>query len=162
MTIRRACAADIGGINSLLRQVLEVHAAIRPDLFISGRKKYTDSQLEKILGDDNTPVFAAEEDGEILGYCFCILREHSGANCVADYKELYIDDLCVDENIRGRSIGKALYAYVLDYARVQGCYNVTLNVWEGNDGARAFYEKMGMRPQKTCMETVLRGRDGKI
>lgn len=156
MIIRKASSADIGGINALLRQVLEVHAALRPDLFITGRKKYTDEQLEDILRDEKTPVFvAAGDDGAVLGYCFCRLREHSGANCVIDYKELYIDDLCVDANIRQRHIGKSLYDYTLDFARGQGCFNVTLNVWEGNGGARAFYEKMGMKPQKTCMETVL-------
>ena len=44
---------------------------------------------------------------------------------------------------------------VLAYAREAGCHDVTLNVWELNPGARAFYERMGMRPLKTCMETLL-------
>ena len=42
MTIRRATAADIPQIDELLRQVLEVHHAGRPDLFKGGVKKYTD------------------------------------------------------------------------------------------------------------------------
>jgi len=72
-----------------------------------------------------------------------------------DMKTLYIDDLCVDEECRGRSIGRRLYQYVLDYARNSGCYNVTLNVWEGNDTARSFYEAMGLGYQKYVMEQVL-------
>ena len=36
-----------------------------------------------------------------------------------------------------------------------GCYEVTLNVWEGNTNARKFYEKMGLRPKETRMEYVL-------
>ena len=32
---------------------------------------------------------------------------------------------------------------------------MTLNVWECNPGARAFYEAMGMSVQKTCLEQVL-------
>jgi ribosomal protein S18 acetylase RimI-like enzyme len=52
-------------------------------------------------------------------------------------------------------VGKALYEYVCDYARGLGCYNITLNVWEGNTPARRFYESMGMKVQKTGMETIL-------
>lgn len=66
-----------------------------------------------------------------------------------------IDDLCVDEKIRGKHIGRQLYNYVPDYARGSGCYNVTLNVWEGNDRAKSFYEAMGMKAQKTGMEQIL-------
>ena len=68
---------------------------------------------------------------------------------------LYIDDICVDEATRGKHIGKALYEYVRDYAKSIGCYNITLNVWEGNDAAYSFYKHMGMQVQKTGMETIL-------
>lgn len=47
MTIRRATAADIPQIDELLRQVLEVHHAGRPDLFKGGVKKYTDEELKR-------------------------------------------------------------------------------------------------------------------
>jgi ribosomal protein S18 acetylase RimI-like enzyme len=72
-----------------------------------------------------------------------------------DVKTLYIDDLCVDESTRGMGVGRALFDHVVAYARQSGCHDVTLNVWELNRGARAFYERMGMHPLKTCMETVL-------
>ena len=51
--------------------------------------------------------------------------------------------------------GKKLYEYALDYARNIGCYNVTLNVWSGNDTAVRFYETCGMTPQKIEMEKRL-------
>ena len=53
-------------------------------------------------------------------------------------KTLYIDDLCVDENCRGSGVGKRIFEFVKDYAKKSGCYNLTLNVWECNPGARAF------------------------
>ena len=39
-------------------------------------------------------------------------------------------------------------------ARENGCYNVTLNVWSCNPSALRFYERMGMVPQKICMEKI--------
>ncbi|MDY2846831.1 MAG: GNAT family N-acetyltransferase [Oscillospiraceae bacterium] len=156
MIIRRAAEKDIDGINRLLRQVLEIHHEGRPDLFKTGAKKYNDDELARILDDDGTPVFvAADEDGNVLGYAFCVFIQHSDDNILSEIKTLYIDDLCVDENIRGQHIGKSLYEYVLDFAKKSGCYNVTLNVWYCNENARKFYEKCGLVPQKIGMEKIL-------
>ena len=156
MNIRRATERDIPGLNRLLEQVLMVHHNGRPDLFKSGAKKYTDEELLELLSDENRPVFAAvDETGEMLGYAFCIFQQHLNNNILTDIRTLYIDDLCVDENCRGQHIGSKLYEYVLDFARKSGCYNVTLNVWSLNESAMAFYEKMGLKPQKVGMETIL-------
>lgn len=156
LTIRRATTADIPAIDALLRQVLEVHHAGRPDLFKGGAKKYTDEQLQAILNDDRTPVFVAHEpDGPVLGYAFCIFQQHPHDNILTDITTLYIDDLCVDESSRGKHVGSALYRHVLDFARESGCYNVTLNVWSCNPTAQAFYERMGLTPYRIGMEQIL-------
>jgi hypothetical protein len=84
MQVRRAIDADIPGIDNCLSQVLEVHAQGRPDLFRSGTRKYTDDELRQIIADDNRPVFVAvNEDakpGEILGYGFCVVEDHTHSN----------------------------------------------------------------------------------
>nr|MBQ8253627.1 GNAT family N-acetyltransferase [Lachnospiraceae bacterium] len=159
MQIRRAIAADMPGINKLLCQVLMVHHNGRPDLFKANAKKYTDEELMQMIADDKTPIFVAVEEnalqGEILGYAFCVFQQHINNNILTDVKSLYIDDLCVDEEKRGLHVGKRLYEYVLDYAKEQGCYNVTLNVWSCNENAMRFYEKCGLVPQKVGMEKIL-------
>ena len=143
-------------IDALLMQVERIHHEGRPDLFRVGRKKYTDEELRKLIHDDSRPILVAvdEKDG-VMGYAFCIFQQYQNHNIMTDIKTLYIDDLCVDEAIRGRHIGKALYGSVLELAREQGCYNVTLNVWSCNEPARRFYEKMGLKPQKIGMEKIL-------
>ena len=155
LTIRRAKESDIPTINKLLYQVLKVHSDARPDLFKPGTKKYTDEELKEILADDKTPVFVAEKDGSVLGYAFCVHQQYINNNNMTDIKTLYIDDLCVDEAARGAHIGKTLYEYVIDYAKKQGYYNVTLNVWADNVNAAKFYEKIGLKVQKIGMETIL-------
>ncbi len=156
MEIRRACNADIPDVDRLLFQVNQLHHEGRPDLFKSGGRKYTDEQLKTIFADDSRPVFvAADEQGHVLGYAFCMFQQHVGDNILTDVKSLYIDDLCVDEQCRGQHIGRALYNHVVAFARASGCYNVTLNVWSCNTSAQAFYEKCGLKPQKTGMEIIL-------
>lgn len=153
--IRRATEADISAINKLLYEVHQVHSDIRPDLFKAGAKKYYDEELKVILADDDRPVFVAEKDGDILGYAFCVHQQHVNHHSLTDIKTLYIDDLCVDEKARNAHVGSLLYEYVLDYAKHNGCYNVTLNVWAGNDNAMKFYERLGLKIQKIGMEKIL-------
>ncbi len=155
MEIRRAEPCDLRGIISLLHQVHDIHSAGRPDIFRRGNRKYTDAQILEIIADDKTPVYVAAEEGKVLGYSFCILEEVVGEPSLVDRRSLYIDDLCVDENVRGRHIGKSLYEYTLEQARLLGCYHVTLNVWCLNEGAMHFYEKCGMSPLKIVMEKIL-------
>ena len=149
MDIRRAQEKDMDRINELLRQVCMVHHKGRPDLFKgNNNRKYTDSQLREIIHDSRRPVFVAVDESEnVLGYAFCIFQQHLNDNILTDIKTLYIDDLCVDETIRGQHIGKE-----------QGCYNVTLNVWSCNEAAMKFYEKCGLKPQKVGMEMILSAR----
>ncbi len=155
MKIRKAIVADIDGILDLLVQVNMVHHKGRPDLFKGPTTKYSSQELEKILEDVNLPIFVCVEDEKVLGHAFCVIQEHKGERLLEDIKTLYIDDICVNENERGRHIGQSLYEYVIDYAKSIKCYNVTLNVWECNPGAKAFYETMGMKVQKTGMEFIL-------
>ncbi len=153
--IRRAADGDIGAVNDLLYQVHKVHSDGRPDIFRAGHKKYTDAELIKLFSDDSTPVYVYDLGGRVLGYVFCIYQLTDEGTSLCRRKTLYIDDLCVDSEARGRGVGKALYDFAVETAKKAGCDSVTLNVWDFNTGARAFYDKMGMKPLKTVMEQIL-------
>ena len=152
--IRKANKGDIQRIIELLHQVNMVHHVLRPDLFKPYTTKYNEQELEVMLDDDSKPIFVNDE-GTVLGYAFCQITEVKGNQLLEDIKTLYIDDICVDENARGKHVGKAIYEYVRDYAKAIGCNNITLNVWEGNEPALHFYKNMGMQVQKTTMEIIL-------
>ena len=122
---------------------------------LRGKLVYTENELKELLKDKSRPIFVYENATRVLGYAFCVIKETKNDNILCDHKTLYIDDLCIDEGARGEGVGKALYTHLLSYAKDIGCYNITLNVWECNKGARAFYEKMGLVPQKTVMEKIL-------
>ena len=155
MIIRKAGSKDIPQILELLSQVLEVHAAIRPDLFVSGTVKYSADELKSIIENEDTPVFVADEGGNVLGHAFVQISVNTSQNMPAGMRSMYIDDICVDEKARRKNVGKALYDHALAYAKSIGCYDVSLNVWEGNDSARRFYESMGMRVRKTTLECIV-------
>ena len=141
MIIRKAEEKDIPRILELLKQVLQIHADIRPDIFIPGTTKYT---IDEFVVPD-----------VCRGYAFCQLQEQPFSNNMVQFKSLFIDDLCVDQEARGQHIGESLFEYVKSEAKRLGCYEVTLNVWAGNISAEKFYEKMGMRTKERQMEYIL-------
>ena len=98
---------------------------------------------------------AADEQDVCEGYAFCQLREQPFSNNMVPFRSLFIDDLCVDERMRGQHVGESLFAFVKEEAKRLGCYEVTLNVWEGNTSAEKFYEKMGMKTKERQMEYIL-------
>ena len=154
--IRKAEIEDIPEILELLVQVNMVHHVARPDLFKGPTTKYTADELKKILLNEKTPVFVFEDEtGKVRGHCFGVFEHQPDSRLMTDIKTLYIDDICVDEGSRGQHIGEALFLYAKEFARNNNCYNITLNVWEGNDSAKAFYENCGMKPQKYGLEMIL-------
>ena len=174
--IRKATHNDIPRILELLSQVNDVHAEGRPDFFIKGKRKYNEEDLLKIINDDTTPVFVyvgtrlvTSESGtrqvmseletqqatSVQGYAFCVIQDLSQCDNLRPDKSLYIDDICVDENYRRHGVGKKLYEHVLQFAKEEKCFNITLNVWAKNPSAQAFYESMGMTVQKVCMEQII-------
>lgn len=156
MQIRRAAEKDIDRINELLGQVLEIHADIRPDIFIPGTTKYTNAELEEMMKDDDKPIYVAVDDEDyVMGYAFCQIRKQPFSNNMIQFDTMFIDDLCVDEEIRGRHVGEALFVFVKEEAKRRNCYDVTLNVWEGNNSARHFYDKMGLKVKESQLEIIL-------
>ena len=155
MTIRKAAAADIPQILRLLVQVNMVHHNGRPDIFKGPVTKYDEAQLDALLQDVSRPVFVCADGNTVLGYVFCVLHETADGPMLCGHKTLYVDDLCVEESARGKGIGRALMEHAAALAKERGCHSVTLNVWACNEGARRFYESLGMHEQRRTMEWLL-------
>ena len=84
MTIRRANENDIPRLLELLEQVLQIHADIRPDIFIPGTTKYTNEELTQMIKDDTKPIYvAADENDNCLGYAFARIETISNSHSIS-------------------------------------------------------------------------------
>ena len=152
--IRLATTNDIPRLLELLHQVNMVHYERRPDIFKPHTTKYNAEQLQDLLTQPDKAIFVYEDDG-VQGYAFVQMEDVHDDILLQDMRTLYIDDICVDEQARGKHVGKQLFEHVRAYAEKLVCGAITLNVWEGNDAAMAFYRKLGMSVRKTCMEMMI-------
>ena len=157
MEIRKAFDKDVFNLFDLLFTVQALHANGRPDVFKVGATKYSHQEIKDIVNGENTPVYVlVDQEDCAVGYAFCSLLEEKETENLYAKRTLYIDDLCVKEDLRGKGYGKKLYDYVLLRAKEFSCDRVTLNVWHLNQSALRFYEKLGMKPLKTTMETLIK------
>lgn len=154
--IRRAEPKDGTAVIRLLVQIGALHHEGRPDLFRDDARKYNQAEFEEKLLNENEPVLVAVDDNdEVLGYMFGQINERKDHPVMKDARMLYIDDLCVDEKIRGGGIGKKLMDGACELAKELNCTKIFLNVWEFNENARKFYEKYGMTTFRRYMELDL-------
>lgn len=156
MEVREAQKKDIPGIQSLLKEVLNIHAAGRPDLFIPDTTKYTKEELEGLLQKEECKIFVCvDEQEQVLGHAFCEIQKREHENNMTDIETIYIDDICVGQQYRKRNIGKSLYQKVEEFAKERGAYHITLNVWAFNEDAKQFYDKIGFSEMKRVLEKIL-------
>ena len=114
------------------------------------REELTEENADSFFRSQSFTGLAEDaETGEIVG--LYILHPNNVGRCGHICNTSY----AVKDGVRGRHIGRKLYEYVLDYAKKEGFYNVTLNVWSLNPAALRFYESCGLKPQKIGMETIL-------
>ena len=92
-------------------------------------------------------ILIAEENNSIFGVIIYKIKEVKEHINLKDRTVLWIDELVVDENIRGKGIGRSLFLEVNKIAKENNCNAVELNCWNFNESAIQFYEKCGMNIQ---------------
>ena len=154
MEIRFAKAQDVPGMIKLLQQEGQAYHNGRPDLFRANGQKYSPSQLLGMLDKLDAPIFVAAEGETVLGYGICQMVIYRQDSVMKDRATMHVEALCVPE-VCGEQVCEAIYRNILEYAKFRSCYNVTLSAWCCHEDAMKFYESLGMKPQKICMEAIL-------
>jgi len=154
--IRTAEKKDGEKICAMLCDIGALHHNGRPDIYRGNLQKYGIDEYNAILADEKMPILvAADKNDTVVGYAFLVLKEVRDNAALVDRRYVYVDDFCVDKNVRRGGVGRTLMNGVFDFARSLGYDRVELNVWEFNKSALLFYESLGMTTQKRQMEIKL-------
>lgn len=144
-TVRKAVEGDIQGICFILKQALECHHALLPDIFSDSDIRYSPDELDEMLDDSGAPIFVAvNENHEVVGYAICFVDNTRGHH-LKPLQLFYIDGLCVREDSRRQGIGSTLLAHCKNYAQRIKCDHLIIKVYDANVAAKAFYEANGMK-----------------
>lgn len=152
MQIRKMKKADYEQVDILMGQVHKLHLKNRPDLYMDVEHVYSYEEFQDMLQNDGVISILAEENGKVLGICFVSMRNRT---CMVKRLTAYMDDLCVDQECRGRGIGRQLFQHAEFLAREKGAERLDLMVWAFNEKAKEFYESLGLKPQRYIYEKQL-------
>ena len=147
--IELATAEDRADVNRLARQIHTMHVAWRPDIYRMPKELFPEEEFQKMI--DRRELYVGKMDGIVVGYAIVKIREYNWPSVVYR-KVMVIDQVCVDEAIRGHGVGTAMMEDIRALARAFGCTDLQLGVYPQNDAAVSFYQKCGFMIRSIDMQ----------
>jgi len=100
-------------------------------------KPITREELKEIIDCEGTVLFAARSDGEIVGLLtLAVFR-------IPTALRAWIEDVVVDERVRGKGVGEALNQAALAEAKRRGAKTVDLTSRPSREAANRLYQRIG-------------------
>lgn len=152
MNIRFATEADIQQINSLRKQVSELHVQGKPEVFRPGFGDALQQHIHTLLKQENHAILVAETAEGIVGFACVKFVDSPGSPYRLPMRYLDVDEFGVDAAHRRQGIGRALFDEIRSLAREHDLNRIELNMWEFNESAKAFYEAIGFATYRRYME----------
>jgi ribosomal protein S18 acetylase RimI-like enzyme len=98
-----------------------------------------------LIADENVGLFVAESGESILGFAHAAIRETPDIPLFVPRRYAVLIDLVVRSGYQKRGIGRTLVDKAQAWAIAQRVTSIELNVFEFNENAISFYEKLGYR-----------------
>ena len=155
LCVRPMVSGDFPAFDRFDAALHALHQQARPDLFAPCRHLFTREEFESMLGDPRQILLIAEAGGAPAGICAARLAQPPDCPFLHPAKALHIGDLFVEEGYRRRGVGRALLEAAQRLGREKGAQRLTLLVWPFNQGALAFYERLGFAARSITLEAEL-------
>jgi GNAT superfamily N-acetyltransferase len=135
--IRAATEADVPVIACLIRELADYERAAEAAIA-------TEPQLREVLfGEEPAAhVLLALENGEPVGFAVYFFNFSTWLG----RRGLYLEDLFVRPELRGRGYGRALLTRLAQIAQKRECGRMEWAVLDWNEPAIGFYKKLGAQP----------------
>ena len=147
MKIRKATSEDKEQIIRLMEEFNRYYYEenIFPDDFkplweYKNKNKTFDEAAQEWLSDQEFIMFAAEENGQLIGYICGQVKDRKVR--IVD-KEGYIHDWFVSRDWRHKGVGMQLYQKLLEEFKKNGCNRLGLLTNIHNKNTVDFYHKLG-------------------
>ena len=141
MEIRKALYEDLPALRELYRALEEDGVRYQPEHFVIGER--TDAFFQSIFDSDTQDILVADIDGEAVGFVHVMIIPQKKVSCLKPQSVVYMQDLCVREDLRSGGIGSKLVRAAKDYGKEHGVDFIRTQVFPGNTDGIRFYERNG-------------------
>lgn len=147
-----AVETDREAVNRLACQVHAMHVGWLPETYEMPPEMYPKERFQKAIAERS--LYVARLHGAVVGYMNLMIRNFDGLG-LKKRKVLRIDEIAVEESLRGQGVGTKMMEDVRALAKILGCTSLQLGVYPQNDAAVAFYQKCGFTVRSLEMQRKL-------
>ena len=152
ISIRLAKPGDGNAIARLTAEIQKLHNRALPEIFrLPQDGLFPSEKLSALLKNPERIVAVAEENEEVVGHIYGEVIRREESEFRHPETSIYIHQIGVREEYRGRGIGTALINFIEQRARAIGANTVRLDYWAFNERARDFFEARGFSPLQVTM-----------
>lgn len=148
--IRKATTDDLKALRELYLALEEDGVRYQPEHFVIGER--TDEFFQSVFDGENQDILVADIDGEALGFVHVVILQQKKVSCLKPQSVVYMQDLCVRENMRNNGIGALLVRAAKDYGKEHGVDFIRTQVFPGNVDGMRFYERNGFSEMMKTIE----------
>jgi diamine N-acetyltransferase len=153
--IRPAHKNDTDGITTVLAAGDTEHAAALPHVFNDQDTLSRAKDMLSRVEDRNTSVLVAELDSTVVGVIHLEIKTEQGGPGEQPRKWAWILTIDVEQQHRQQGIGQRLMEAGEQWATAKGATHLEFDVWDFNQTAIQFYQKLGYRPMSHMMSKAL-------
>jgi GNAT superfamily N-acetyltransferase len=142
--IRRVVEQDYEVCCDLFYEINELHRLALPGIFQQPAGRIIEQEyFLSLLKDEQVAIFFAECKSQTAGFIYVLIREAPAYPLLVPRRYAVVDTLVVLPVFQRTGAGQALMYQAEEWAAGQGVCFVELNVYEFNQGAQAFYRRLG-------------------
>ena len=147
-----AVETDREAVNRLACQVHAMHVGWLPETYEMPREMYPPERFREAIAERS--LYVARLHSAVVGYVSLKIRNYDSPGLVKR-KVLLIDEIAVEETLRGQGVGTEMMEDVRALAKTLGCTSLQLGGYPQNAAAVAFYQKCGFTVRSLEMQRKL-------
>ena len=155
--VRDAVPSDYAALALISDEVHGLHAAAHPSIFreVGTGHSLPQAYFDDLLAGEMSTIQVAEIEGAVGGFAIVEVFDAPPFEVVVPRRTVFIASMAITERQRRKGFGRALVDAAMAWGRARGATSLELTVWEFNEDAIAFYERLGLAPLNRTMHLAL-------
>jgi ribosomal protein S18 acetylase RimI-like enzyme len=144
VSIRKATAEDYNSLCELFDEGDALHRDHLPHIFQKpGGAAREQAYYFGLVADEKVALLVAEADGKLVGFVHAMIRDTPAFPIFVPRRYAIVDGIVVRSGFQNHGIGKILMDKMQEWATAKGATSIELHVYEFNERAISFYERLG-------------------
>jgi len=157
ISVRKATTNDYTTLSELFDEIDTLHRDNLPHLFQKPRGAVREQEYYSgLIADEHVGLLVAEADRKLVGFIHAIVRDTPVFPIFVPRRYATVESIVVKSEFKHHGAGRMLMDKMQEWAIAKGATSIELNVYEFNQTAISFYERLGYQTFSQKMNKELK------